>query len=105
MGAFAVQSRLTRWHASGIHLLISAAIAGIALSVMLLVWYPGPLFEACGGTGLLFILIGVDVVIGPLITLIIFRIGKRGLRFDLCAIAVLQLSALLFGSYVLFEAR
>jgi len=105
MTVTAIQSRLTRWHASGIHLLISAAIAGAALCVMLLVWYPRPLFEACGGTGLLFILVGVDVVIGPLITLIIFKIGKKGLRFDLCAIAVLQLSALLYGCYVLFQAR
>jgi hypothetical protein len=96
---------LTRWHASGLHLLISVAIAAVALAVMLLVWYPRPLFEACGGTGLLYILIGVDVVIGPLITLVVFRLGKRGLRFDLVVIALLQLSALFYGCYVMFEAR
>jgi hypothetical protein len=96
---------LTRWQASGIHLLISAAVSLAALAVMLLVWYPRPLFEAAGGAGLLFILVGVDVVIGPLITLIIFRAGKRGLRFDLCAIALLQSGALLYGTYIMFEAR
>jgi hypothetical protein len=97
--------KLTRWHASGLHLLISAVIATIAMSMMLLVWYPRPLFEASGGTGLLYILVGVDVVIGPLITLVVFKAGKRGMRFDLVVIALLQLSALIYGTYIMFEAR
>jgi hypothetical protein len=96
---------LTRWHASGLHLLISIVIAAVALAVMLLVWYPRPLFEASGGTGLLYILVGVDVVIGPLITLVVFKAGKRGMRFDLVVIGLLQLGALLYGSYIMFEAR
>ena len=96
---------LTRWQASGLHLFISIAIAAGALAVMLLVWYPRPLFEASGGTGLLYILVGVDVVIGPLITLVVFKAGKRGMRFDLVVIGLLQLAALLYGSYIMFEAR
>jgi hypothetical protein len=97
--------RLTRWHASGIHLLISATVASAALAVMLLVWYPRPLFEASGGSGLLHILVGVDVIIGPLMTLVVFKAGKPGMRFDLVVIATLQLSALLYGWHVMFEAR
>ncbi len=96
---------LTRWQASGAHLAISAAIATAVLAVMLMVWYPPPLFEAEGGSGLLFILVGVDVVIGPLITLVIFKSGKPGLRFDLWTIAVLQSSALIYGCYVVSEVR
>jgi len=97
--------KLTRWQASGLHLLICAGIATVTISVLLLVWYPRPLFEAAGGSGLLFILIGVDVMIGPLITLIVFKPGKPGLRFDLCVIAILQLSALIYGVNVTFAAR
>lgn len=96
---------MTRWQASGIHLSLSLLVAVAAFAVMLLVWYPRPLFEAAGGTGLLFILVAVHLVIGPLLTLIIFKAGKRGLRFDLVAIAALQLGALLYGIYVTFEAR
>jgi hypothetical protein len=40
-----------------------------------------------------------------LITLIIFKSGKWGLKFDLCTIATLQLAALFYGGYVVFEAR
>lgn len=103
--AATIRRGMTRWQASGLHLLISATIAAAVLTGMLGVWYPRPLFEAEGGLGLVFILVGVDVVIGPLITLIIFRSGKPGLRFDLSVIAALQLTALLYGVYVVFEAR
>ena len=95
----------TRWQAAGLHLLICATIATAVLTLMLGVWYPRPVFEAEGGLGLAFILVGVDVTIGPLITLIIFKSGKPGLKFDLCTIATLQLTALLYGGYVVFEAR
>lgn len=97
--------RLTRWHASGLHLLISAAIAAVVLTLMLALWYPPPLFEAMGGNDLALILIGVDVVIGPLLTWIIFKPGKWGLRFDLTAIAVFQIAALLYGSHIIYLAR
>ncbi len=54
---------------------------------------------------LLRLLIGVDVVLGPLITLIIFDTRKPKLKYDLAVVAVLQLAALGYGSYVMFEAR
>lgn len=101
-----VHSRvMSRWQASGIHLLISAAIAAVSLFVTLKVWYPSPLFTAEGGNDILLILIGVDVVIGPLVTLVVFKSGKPGMRFDLTVIAVLQAAALAYGTHVMFVAR
>lgn len=96
---------MSRWKAAGIHLLISVAIAAIAMILLLKVWYPPPLFKAEGGNDLLYILVAVDVIIGPLITLIIFKAGKPGLRFDLVVIALLQGGALIYGCYVMFVAR
>jgi hypothetical protein len=100
-----VKRPMTRWRAAGAHLLISACIAGGVLGLMLAVWYPPPLFEAMGGSGLALILVGVDVVLGPALTLIVFRSGKRGLKFDLAAIAAFQLAALIYGCYVVSLAR
>lgn len=97
--------KVTRLQAAGVHLLLSAAIAAVALALMLLVWYPHPLFVAAGGNDLLFLLVGVDVIIGPLITLIIFKAGKKGLKFDLVAIGVLQLAALVYGVGIVYLAR
>lgn len=96
---------MTRWKASGLHLLISIGVAVVAIAGMLLVWYPWPLFEAAGGNELVMILTAVDVVIGPLLTLAVFRSGKWGLKFDLAVIAVLQVAALAYGAYVVFLAR
>ena len=99
------KKKVTRWRASGLHLLISIAVATAVLTLMLSLWFPGPLFQAAGGNDLLFILVGVDVVVGPLITLVIFRSGKRGLKFDLAMIAALQIGALVYGMHAVYLAR
>jgi hypothetical protein len=96
---------MSRWKASAIHLLLSAAIGGAVLIFMLTVWYPWPLFKAAGGNVLIFILAGVDVTLGPLVTLVIFKAGKKGLKFDLTVIAVVQLAALAYGIHTLYLAR
>jgi hypothetical protein len=96
---------LSRWRAAGIHLLISAGIAAVVLALMLGLWYGPTLFQAMGGAGLALIVIGVDVVLGPALTLVVFRSGKRGLKFDLAVIALCQLTALVYGCYVVALAR
>lgn len=96
---------MSRWKASGIHLLLSGLIVGSVLAFMVTVWYRWPLFEVAGGGGLTTILAGVDVTLGPLITLVIFRSGKKGLRFDLSVIALMQLAALAYGIHVVYLAR
>ena len=96
---------MSRWRAAAVHLLISAGIAAGVLALMLSVWYGPTLFKAMGGAGLALILIGVDVVMGPALTLVVFRSGKRGLKFDLAAIALVQLAALLYGCYIVALAR
>lgn len=95
----------SRWQASGTHLLISLTIAAAVVTLMLSLWYPRPLFEAAGGNDLLLILVGVDVVLGPLLTLIVFKSGKRGMKLDLALIGLVQIAALVYGVYVVFLAR
>jgi len=51
------------------------------------------------------VLLGVDVVLGPLITLIIFNTKKKHLKLDLAVIATLQLAALVYGLSVIIQAR
>jgi len=96
---------MSRWNAAGIHLGISALIAAVVLAVIYFVWYPSPYFTAMGGDQLVLLVIGVDVVIGPLITLVIYRAGKRGLALDLSVIAFLQATALAYGVTIAAEAR
>ena len=53
----------------------------------------------------MFVLIGVDLVLGPLLTLIVYKEGKRGLKFDLAFIASVQLVALFYGAGTLHAER
>lgn len=96
---------MTRWKAFGIHLGISAAIGAAAAALVALVWYPPPLLHATGSDRFLMILIGVDVVVGPLLTLLVFKAGKKSLRFDLSVIALLQLAALAYGLWTAVSSR
>jgi hypothetical protein len=98
---------LNRWQASGGHLAISAIIGVAVLAAMMLVWYPPPYFEAAGGNDLVLLMVGIDVALGPLLTLAVFnpRKGMGKLRFDLAVIAFFQIAALAYGVYVMFIAR
>jgi hypothetical protein len=95
----------SRWKAAGIHLAISIAIALAVIAVMFFLWYPTPYFQAMGGGGLLMLVTGVDVVLGPLITLIIFNTKKKSLKFDLMCVAIVQIVALAYGVSTMFQAR
>jgi hypothetical protein len=96
---------LSRWAAAGLHLIASVIIAIIVIIAMLYIWYPSPYFQAMGGTGLLLLVTGVDVVIGPLITLIIFNTQKKSLKFDLLCVGIVQIAALAYGVSTMFQAR
>lgn len=98
-------AHISRYKAASIHLALSAVIAALALWVMLALWYPPPLFKAMGGMELIVLIVGVDVAIGPLITLIIFNPRKKELLFDLSVVAVLQLAALCYGVYAMHAGR
>jgi len=96
-----------RLRASGIHLGISAAVAAIAALVVFMVWYPYPYRVLSGGRDLFAILMAVDVVVGPLITLAVFNLAKprSELRRDLMIVAALQAGALAYGLWTVALAR
>lgn len=96
---------MSRFKAFLIHLGISACIGAVVLLTILWLWYPPPLFDADGGSTLTLLLIGVDLALGPLLTLIVFRSGKPSLRFDVSVIALLQASALAYGVWISAQSR
>jgi hypothetical protein len=96
---------LDRWQAAGLHLALSVVVAATVLAALLFVWYPQPYFRLAGGADLMLILIGVDVVLGPALTLVVFDPAKKSLPFDLGVIALLQVAALAYGISVIAQAR
>ena len=71
------------------------------------IWYPYPYRELSGGRELFLILVTVDVILGPLITLAIFNRAKprKELRRDLAVVGLIQLAALGYGLWTVFVAR
>jgi hypothetical protein len=96
-----------RLKASGIHLGLSLCIAALAALLVFGVWYPYPYREISGGRELFFLVVAVDVVLGPLITLAIFNRAKpwASLKRDLAVVAALQLGALGYGLWTVSVAR
>lgn len=96
---------MTRYQASAIHLTASIILAVAIFVCMSTLWYPKPLFDAVGGTNIFLLLLIVDVVLGPLMTLVVFDTRKKTLRFDLTVIATVQLIALCYGLFTLLQGR
>ncbi|WP_018972782.1 TfpX/TfpZ family type IV pilin accessory protein [Rudaea cellulosilytica] len=96
---------MNRFQVSGIHLGISLVIATLVGCLIYFVWYPHPYFQVAGGSNLMLLIMGVDIVIGPLLTFVVYKAGKKGLSFDLACIAVLQAVAFLYGLSVIAQAR
>lgn len=105
--SFDAASLRSRARAAAIHLLISAAVAGLAAVLVFFVWYPGMFRLMAGGQNLFLLVCFVDVVIGPVLTFAVFDTAKgtRHLRRDLAVIGLLQAAALAYGMHTVYVAR
>lgn len=104
LGSLGLRRRL---RAAGLHLLISAAVAGLAAVLVFGLWYPGPFRLLAGGSELFFLVTSVDVILGPLLTFAVFNSskGRRHLRYDLTVIGLVQSAALVYGLYTVLQVR
>lgn len=91
-----------RFVAFSIHLVISFFLFIVLAAIIKFLWFPGFLFEADGGWDGIKLIIGVDIVIGPLLTLFVYNINKPELKRDLAIIGLLQCLCL-FGGMVVVE--
>ncbi|WP_374855074.1 TfpX/TfpZ family type IV pilin accessory protein [Acinetobacter indicus] len=87
------------------HLGISILIALAVVGLIFFVWYPQPLATAVGVTQIFLMLLTIDIIIGPLLGLLVYKEGKKSLKFDLSVIILLQISALFYGLYNLEQGR
>lgn len=96
-----------KFRASGIHLSLSLAVAALAALLVFGLWYPYPYREISGGRELFLLVVAVDVVLGPLITFVIFNRRKplKELKRDLAFVVLIQLAALGYGLWTVFIAR
>lgn len=96
---------MSRYLAALYHLAGTGAVLIGLWAIIRFVWYPDFFYEIDGGWKGLRIIIAVDLVLGPLLTLIVFKSGKAGLKTDLTLIGIVQISCLLAGSYIVYNER
>ena len=96
-----------RLRAAAVHLGLSALVALLAAVLVFFLWYPYPYRVISGGRELFQLVVGVDVIVGPLITFAIFDRAKprTELRRDLAIVGILQLAALGYGLWTVEFAR
>ncbi|HYL02309.1 MAG TPA: hypothetical protein VEU54_02735 [Steroidobacteraceae bacterium] len=96
-----------RLKAFGLHLLASASALTLVLAVLYLGWYRWPGWYLTGVLHVAAILVTVDVVLGPTLTLIVAnpRKARREFARDVGIIVTVQLAALLYGTTTLWLGR
>jgi len=89
------------------HFAFSCIIALFLALLIFLIWYPSSLIFISGGIRLFFLMIFIDVICGPLLTLILVNEKKtrRALYVDITLIFTVQLCALGYGLYSLSLGR
>ena len=82
-------------------------LVAFAAALVLAIWFPYPYRELAGGQHLFWLLVGVDVICGPLLTLILFnpKKSRRELLTDMGLVACLQMVALVYGVHTAYVAR
>ena len=96
---------MSRYLAAFYHLLISLVVFCFPAYLIAFVWYPEFFYAIDGGWEGMRIIIAVYLVLGPTLTLMVFKAGKPGLKFDLTLIGLLQSSCLLAGLYIVYSER
>jgi len=88
-----------------LHLTCSLLVGLALLALVFLVWYPAPLASAEGVTTIFLMLLAIDVIVGPLLSLLVYKEGKKTLKMDLSIIVFVQVLAMSYGVYAIAQSR
>ena len=87
------------------HLAISLLIALLVIGLVFFVWYPSPLATAVGVTQVFLMMLAIDVIVGPFLGLLVYKQGKKSLKFDLSVVIGIQVAALCYGLFSIEQGR
>ena len=87
------------------HLIMSAGIFAILSYLIVFQWYPSFYFDLDGGKTGMAMIFFVDVILGPGLTLLVFKPNKKSLKFDMSVVLLCQLLALGWGIKSVYEER
>lgn len=87
------------------HFFLSFLLALLVIGLVFFIWYPAPFAKAVGVTHIFLMMLAIDVIVGPVLGLFVYKEGKKSLKFDLTIIIAIQISALLYGIYSIEQGR
>ena len=104
---FSKDRLFTAFKASLAHLLVSLLVALLCASLIFGLWYPSPFDQLAKGREIFILVMAIDVICGPLLTLVIFdrKKPKSELWRDMGVIGLIQIFALCYGIFSLMNAR
>ena len=96
-----------RFLAFAIHFVLTLVLAAGAAALIFIVWFPDPFQTMVGGTKLFELVVICDLVLGPLISLVIYDSTKARwqLIMDYSIVGAIQLAAMIYGVYIVAGTR
>ncbi|HIO96548.1 MAG TPA: hypothetical protein EYG71_01310 [Leucothrix sp.] len=91
--------------AAALHLLLSLVVISFAIGLIVYFWFPNSLVHVSNFREIALLIMSIDLILGPLLTFVIFKPKKKYLKFDLSAIATFQSIALAYGLFTLYQAH
>ena len=88
-----------------IHLGLSILLVGLVIGSLLFFFFPQLFIGVSNFKEVATLIISIDLILGPLLTFVVFQPKKKTLKFDLSVIAAIQISALAYGAYALYEVH
>ncbi len=95
----------TKFKAFSIHLMLSFFLVTLLLSAVIYFWFPLEYLGISSFKGVTLLIVGIDLIIGPILTFIVYAPGKKSLKFDLSTIAVFQIIAITYGTFALYQTH
>jgi len=95
----------TKLRAGGLHLVLSIVLFLSIVSLTVELWYPPPFFWIDGGIQIVLLAAGVDIGLGPLLTVVVYRPRRPRLWLTLAAIGLIQAAGLGWGLHTLYSQR
>lgn len=90
---------------SFVHFLLSLLLAAAIATLIQVQWYPSPLLKATGVLPAFLVIIAVQVLLWPLLSLFVYKENKKSLKFDLIIIVIVQIAFWFFSLYALAQGR
>ncbi|MEB3767269.1 TfpX/TfpZ family type IV pilin accessory protein [Acinetobacter sp. MD2] len=87
------------------YLLISTFMFFITMITVNFIWYPYPLNKILELNHILLIMFLVNIILGPILILVIYKKDRKKLLIDLIIIFSLQMMGLIYGVYTIAKVR